>query len=51
MKMPGGRSDIVSLSIKDKAVLYSAYMPFVPMVACLFPPTNNTSWAKRFSCC
>jgi len=29
MKMPGGRSGILSLSIKDKAVLYSAYMPFV----------------------
>ena len=26
MKMPGGRSGILSLSIKDKAVLYSAYM-------------------------
>lgn len=29
MKMPGGRSGIVSLSIKDKASLYSAYMPFI----------------------
>ena len=29
MKMPGGRSGIVSLTIKDKAVLYSAYMPFI----------------------
>ena len=29
MKMPGGRSGILSLSIKDKAALYSAYMPFV----------------------
>ena len=28
MKMPGG-GGILSLSIKDKAVLYSAYMPFV----------------------
>ena len=29
MKMPGGRSGILSLSIKDKATLYSAYMPFI----------------------
>ena len=29
MKMPGGRSGILSLSIKDKVALYSAYMPFV----------------------
>lgn len=29
MKMPGGRSGILSLTIKDKAVLYSAYMPFI----------------------
>ncbi len=29
MKMPGGRSGLLSLSIKDKAALYSAYMPFV----------------------
>lgn len=29
MKMPGGRSGILSLSIKDKAALYSAYMPFI----------------------
>ena len=29
MKMPGDRSGILSLSIKDKAALYSAYMPFV----------------------
>lgn len=27
--MPGGRSGILSLSIKDKATLYSAYMPFI----------------------
>ena len=29
MKMPGGRSGILSLSIKAQAALYSAYMPFV----------------------
>lgn len=29
MKMPGGRSGILSLTIKDKATLYSAYMPFI----------------------
>ena len=29
MKMPGGRSGILSLSIKDKAALYAAYMPFI----------------------
>ena len=40
MKMPGGRSGIVSLSIKDKAVLYSAYMPFITHGG-LFIPTDK----------
>lgn len=38
MKMPGGRSGILSLTIKDKAVLYSAYMPFIKHGG-LFIPT------------
>ncbi len=40
MKMPGGRSGILSLSIKDKAVLYSAYMPFITNGG-LFIPTEK----------
>ena len=39
MKMPGG-GGILSLNIKDKAVLYSAYMPFVKNGG-LFIPTNK----------
>lgn len=39
MKMPGG-GGILSLTIKDKAVLYSAYMPFVRHGG-LFIPTNK----------
>ncbi len=35
-----GRSGILSLNIKDKAVLYSAYMPFVTNGG-LFIPTNK----------
>lgn len=38
---PGGaRSGILSLTIKDKAVLYAAYMPFVRHGG-LFIPTNK----------
>ena len=40
MKMPGGRSGILSLSIKDKAVLYSASMPFITNGG-LFIPTDK----------
>lgn len=40
-KMPGGaRSGILSLTIKDKAVLYAAYMPFVKNGG-LFIPTGK----------
>ena len=39
-KMPGGRSGILSLTIKDKAILYKAYMPFVKHGG-LFIPTNK----------
>ncbi|ASK34354.1 PilZ domain-containing protein [Alloalcanivorax mobilis] len=41
MKMPGGRSGILSLSIKDKAALYSAYMPFISHGG-LFIPTDKS---------
>jgi type IV pilus assembly protein PilZ len=37
----GGRNGILSLTIKDKAVLYAAYMPFVQNGG-LFIPTNKT---------
>lgn len=36
----GGRGGILTLTIKDKAVLYAAYMPFVPGGG-LFIPTNK----------
>lgn len=36
----GARSGILSLTIKDKAVLYAAYMPFVKHGG-LFIPTNK----------
>jgi type IV pilus assembly protein PilZ len=36
----GGRNGILSLTIKDKAVLYSAYMPFLEHGG-LFVPTNK----------
>jgi type IV pilus assembly protein PilZ len=39
MKMPGG-GGILSLTIKDKAILYSAYMPFIRHGG-LFIPTNK----------
>ena len=38
--MPGGRSGILSLTIKDKAVLYSDYMPFIRHGG-LFIPTSK----------
>ncbi|MCX4029444.1 PilZ domain-containing protein [Endozoicomonas sp. SM1973] len=43
MKPPkfGPRNGILSLTIKDKAVLYAAYMPFVGNGG-LFIPTNKT---------
>ncbi|GAB3314298.1 PilZ domain-containing protein [Haliea atlantica] len=37
----GGRNGILSLTIKDKAVLYSAYMPFINNGG-LFVPTNKS---------
>jgi type IV pilus assembly protein PilZ len=41
MGLPGGaRSGILSLTIKDKAVLYAAYMPFIQNGG-LFIPTNK----------
>ena len=36
----GNRNGILSLTIKDKAVLYSAYMPFLQHGG-LFVPTNK----------
>ncbi|MCK0536226.1 PilZ domain-containing protein [Alcanivorax quisquiliarum] len=41
MKMPGGRSGILSLTIKDKAVLYSAYMPFIRNGGLFIPTTKD----------
>ncbi len=41
MSEQGGRNGILSLTIKDKAVLYSAYMPFLQHGG-LFVPTNKT---------
>jgi len=38
---PGPRNGILSLTIKDKSVLYAAYMPFVKHGG-MFIPTNKT---------
>ncbi len=40
MSQQGGRNGILSLTIKDKAVLYSAYMPYL-LHGGLFVPTNK----------
>jgi type IV pilus assembly protein PilZ len=40
MSQQGGRNGILSLTIKDKAVLYSAYMPYLKNGG-LFVPTNK----------
>ena len=40
MAIGGARSGILSLTIKDKAVLYAAYMPYVRNGG-LFIPTNK----------
>ena len=37
---PGGKGGMLSLNIKDKSVLFSAYMPFVQGGG-LFIPTNK----------
>ncbi len=39
-KMPG-RSGILNLTIQDKAVLYSAYMPFIENGGLFIPTTKN----------
>ena len=38
---PGGKKGILSLTIKDKAVLYAAYMPYVKNGG-IFIPTKKT---------
>jgi Tfp pilus assembly protein PilZ len=38
---PGPRNGILSLTIKDKSVLYAAYMPFIKNGG-LFIPTNKS---------
>ena len=40
MSQQSGRNGILSLTIKDKAVLYSAYMPYLEHGG-LFVPTNK----------
>ena len=40
LKQGGAKSGILSLTIKDKAVLYAAYMPFLKNGG-LFIPTNK----------
>jgi type IV pilus assembly protein PilZ len=39
--LAGARSGILSLSIKDKAVLYAAYMPFVKHGGLFIPTTKS----------
>ena len=41
MSQPRGRNGILSLTSKDKAVLYSAYMPYLEFGG-LFVPTNKS---------
>jgi type IV pilus assembly protein PilZ len=41
MSQPSGRNGILSLTIKDKGVLYSAYMPYLHHGG-LFVPTNKS---------
>ena len=41
MKMPGGGGGILSLTIKDKAVLYAAYMPFIRHGGLFIPTTKD----------
>jgi type IV pilus assembly protein PilZ len=41
MKMPGGKGGILNLTIQDKAILYSAYMPFIRNGG-IFIPTNKS---------
>ena len=42
-RLPGGpgRAGILSLTIKDKAVLYAAYMPFIKNGGIFFPTTKT----------
>ena len=47
----GPRNGILSLTIKDKSVLYAAYMPFIKNGGLFILPTKATSWATRCSCC
>ena len=47
----GSRQGILSLTIKDKAVLYAAYMPFLRTAGYLCLPTSSTASGMRFLCC
>lgn len=47
----GPRNGILSLTIKDKSVLYAAYMPFIKNGGLFIPPTRATSSAMKCSCC
>lgn len=48
----GPRNGILSLTIKDKSVLYAAYMPFIRNGGLFIPPpTRTTSSATKSSCC
>lgn len=47
----GPRNGILSLTIKDKSVLYAAYMPFIRNGGLFIPTNKNTSSATKSSCC
>ena len=53
MQALGGsaRNGILSLTIRDKAVLYAAYMPFIKTAGYLSPLIKPTRWAMRYLCC
>ena len=48
---PGPRNGILSLTIKDKSVLYAAYMPFIKNGGLFIPTNKSYKLAMRYSCC
>jgi len=47
----GARSGIMTLTIKDKAVLYAAYMGFVKNGGLFIPTQKNYRMGMRSFCC
>lgn len=51
MSAMNARQGILSLALKDKAALYSAYMPFVKSGGIFVPTPSATCSAMRCFCC